>query len=358
MNELELLAGLREEIPRGPVSPRAESLLLAEVGAAGNGQAIPGKAAPGRAGQRGVRRRPRLRLAVVGLTAAALAAGAVALASQPQPRPRPGPLTVATLAQRAAAAASHQPGIRAGQWVYRDLYSSPGDPWNARGKTGHWATADNTRNAFYVGGKLIVGPWSGWGRLGCVSRASGQPRPVACAPGQQRYLKFTLRQWFVPYRDLASLPGSPHALIRALAASNPQGLLWTTMDAGAQDALRTCKVTARACHPKPVYSRTLPFRAFNVITYLLSSYVMPPRLTAELYRSLGDIPGIEVYRHLTDVAGRTGVGFVLRAPGHPGTGESIILNPRTYQFMAFGDHEGGVAILRQALVSGPGRLPG
>jgi hypothetical protein len=34
--------------------------------------------------------------------------------------------------------------------------------------------------------------------------------------------------------------------------------------------------------------------AFLVISELLSSYVMPPTLTAEMYQALGDIPGVSV----------------------------------------------------------------
>jgi hypothetical protein len=48
---------------------------------------------------------------------------------------------------------------------------------------------------------------------------------------------------------------------------------------------------------------------------------------------------------------------VLRSRRYPSFSESIILNPRTYQFMAFGDQYGGIAVLRQALVSGPGKVP-
>ena len=41
---------------------------------------------------------------------------------------------------------------------------------------------------------------------------------------------------------------------------------------------------------------------------------MPPALTAELYRALGNIPGVTVDRHATDIAGRHGLGF--RSPCH------------------------------------------
>jgi hypothetical protein len=96
---------------------------------------------------------------------------------------------------------------------------------------------------------------------------------------------------------------------------------------------------------------------------MLASYVMPPRLTAELYRALTDIPGVTVNGHAVDVAGRPGIGFI--SPALPGAGNTeIILSPRTYRLM--GDDLllgpcrqliNGTAILREALVSGPGVWP-
>lgn len=96
---------------------------------------------------------------------------------------------------------------------------------------------------------------------------------------------------------------------------------------------------------------------------MLTSYVMPPRLTAELYRALGEIPGVTVDDHAVDVAGRPGVGFI--SPALPGAGNTeIILNPRTYRLMGqdlvLGPRHqlvNGTAILRQTLVTGPGVWP-
>ena len=77
-----------------------------------------------------------------------------------------------------------------------------------------------------------------------------------------------------------------------------------------------------------------PVREFEVISNLLTSYVMPPALTAELYRSLGDIPGVTVDHHAVDVAGRTGVGFQIALPKPFGGGtEELVINPHTYRLM-------------------------
>ena len=86
---------------------------------------------------------------------------------------------------------------------------------------------------------------------------------------------------------------------------------------------------------------------------MLTTYVMPPALTAELYHALGDLPRVTLDRNAVDTAGRHGVGFRIKA----GLGRyEIILNPRTYRLM--GDETGkfgGSAILSQARVSGPGK---
>lgn len=96
---------------------------------------------------------------------------------------------------------------------------------------------------------------------------------------------------------------------------------------------------------------------------MLTSYLMPPRLTAELYQALGDIPGVTVSDHAVDVAGRHGIGFI--SPALPGRGrKEIILNPHSYRLMGdnllWGPRQrllNGTAILHKALVSGPGMWP-
>ena len=57
-----------------------------------------------------------------------------------------------------------------------------------------------------------------------------------------------------------------------------------------------------------------PVREFEVIKELLTTYVMPPALTAELYRALGSIPGVTVDHDTVDGAGRLGIGFQITLP--------------------------------------------
>ena len=112
-----------------------------------------------------------------------------------------------------------------------------------------------------------------------------------------------------------------------------------------------------------------PVRVFQVIEDLLITYGMPPALTAELYRALGNIPGVTVDRHATDIAGRHGIGFKIAIPSEQGGGfDELILDPKTFRLMGqqltlgqaagakAGQIVGGVAILKTALVSGPDLL--
>jgi hypothetical protein len=108
-----------------------------------------------------------------------------------------------------------------------------------------------------------------------------------------------------------------------------------------------------------------------LIDAMLTGYVMPPRLTAEFYRALGDIPGVTADPRAVDVAGRPGVAFRITRQGLGAEWtDEIILSPRTYRLMANeitilsapgssgqAPTVAGTAILREAIVSGPGITP-
>jgi hypothetical protein len=295
--------------------------------------ASPSPAAPGSrssARPRGSRRTWRLVLA--GGAGLALAAGALAAQAIGSSGSRLGTaITVHELAYRTAAAAAAQPTAAPGQWVYRQEKSVGG---TGGGIFQVWTTADSRKAAYLDNGQ--VKSLTDWCRgVPATSRCGqfiGQP---VIQPGG----------WFVlvsakmplAYADLGALPSSPLALDRYLRQLHLPG--WGS----ATD------------------------REFEVIQGLLATYVMPPGLTAELYRALGDIPGVTVDQHAVDVAGRSGIGF--RLPERPRRGEwEIVINPRTYQPMgqtliasqpagSAGRVLSGTAILRQALVSGPGVRP-
>jgi hypothetical protein len=330
MNETELLARLREEIPLEEASPKAKRLFLTGLEHAPSG---PGTARRPMARWRGAgRSHLGWRLALAGGLAAAVAAAAAAAVVVALPHPGGGgsTITVRELAYRAAGAAERQPTVRPGQWVYWKETRS-----RARSDIFQvWTTADSTKAAFVAHGKIHPIHFPGGGR-----QYIGQPEGSSL-PGRGTVTSGETGTIPVKYADLGSLPRSPQALLRYLAnLPLPHRSGWG---------------------PAPV-------RQFVIIEDLLTTYVMPPRLTAELYRALGDIPGVTVDAHAVDVAGRPGIGFLHSVQPAAGA-EEIIIDPRTYRLMGTAliarPSPGsaprvlnGIAYLRVALVRGPGGLP-
>ncbi len=251
-------------------------------------------------------------LAMSAVVTALLAAGAltwVVVTSGSAAR-SPWVITVANLANLAATAAVRQPDVRPGQWVYRKTLAiaPPGRSVPRLVTVERWATADGSKEALYFHGQLVVVP---------VTPAVG----------------------VLPYSSLGSLPTDPHALVARLTR------LVCTRPAGSP--LPPC-----LGHQD----------VFIGIGTMLGSYVMPPKITADLYRALADIPGVRIDRNAVDIAGRHGIGFAYPL-GH-GTVQEVIINSRTYMYMGsyFGvnvpaSKADGEALLRQTFVSGPGVRP-
>ena len=317
----------------------------------------------------------RWRLAVAVAVSAALAIGVIAGVrhSAGSPGPASEPVPAVLLADKAAAAAAAQPPVPPGQWIYTKIVNDtitpassgracavrngrghvhdfffPGMPLirpggtcfvdhaganrkvrsspeegtivavsipasNSRQQQEQWSTADGTRNASYsASGKLII--------------------TAACPCG------------IVSYAHLGQLPSDPRALVRWAMRPPAGGGHYTTAD--------------------------LAWNAFNGIEGTLMSYVLPPKVAAELYRALGQIPGVTVDNDAVDAAGRHDPAFVLTDKDYPGGGwtAEVFLNPHTFQLTGYAEHfpdrcqcpspgTGGTAILRQALVAGPGIRP-
>jgi hypothetical protein len=316
MNEMDLLSRMREEVPAAPVSARAQRAFFA---------GLQGTETPTR---RHWAVRPGWRVAVAAGLCLALAAGAVtSLALRGQHTAAPGDhpstsgaggvtLTAQVLATRAARAAEAQPPVSPHQWFYvSTVYSGLGTRIHLTKPFVGWQTADNTKNASYQQGRLVVG---------LAPRFFMQP----------------------PYSALASMPRNPAALARYLGHYRPI--------------------------PNPIYGHKpipgsnvgWPTIALNQIDGLLSNYVMPPRFTAELYRALGDIPGVQVRQGLTSIEGQRGTGFILREDTDPSTITELILNPRTYAFMGdqtlervHGVLEMSGTVMKWVRTGGPGVLP-
>ena len=104
--------------------------------------------------------------------------------------------------------------------------------------------------------------------------------------------------------------------------------------------------------------------AFELIAELFQTYVMPPQSAAQMFHALGTIRRVKADEHAVDVARRHGTGFLLTGTGG---NQEIIVDPRTYHFAGYqflgsgrdihAAGAWGMAILRQALVPGPGVRP-
>lgn len=299
MNDMDLLASFRADVPEFPVSPETERRLHAALHQSKGRFPVP------RVARLALHSR-RVFLASLAIGAAAalvlgLVAGHAGTSTPPAASSGQTSLTVRLVADRAAAAALDQPAVRPGQWVYRliqykQVGFAGGLPPDSTETT--WTTADGTLG--HVGGPAIL--------------------PLLPA---------------LPYAKLGSLPSDPAALERYLADQPVSGF----------PGLRTNDKAAKA---------------FDEIMGLLWNYVLPPKLAAELYRALTDIPGVTVNAHATDIAGRPGIAFELSNSYGPGTEQQLILNPSDYALMAVGstDTTGAraiqLAVLRQAFVSRPG----
>jgi hypothetical protein len=300
MNDMDLLASFRADVPERPVSPGTERRFHAALHQ--TKRRFPLACVP---------RLPlhsrRVLLAPPAIGAAAalvlvLIASQAGTSSPPAASPGQTSLTVQLVADRAATAALNQPAVRPGQWVYREIqYKITGRRLQELGSGGTeitWMTADGS-----------LGP-------------PGGPAILPLLPA-------------LPYTELGSLPSGPAALERYLADQPVSGF----------QELRTSDKAAVA---------------FSEIEGLLWNYVLPPKLTAELYRALAYVPGVTVNAHATDIAGRRGVAFELSGTYGPGTEQVFILNPSDYALMAtgglgtHGPRTIQLAILRQTFVPRPG----
>lgn len=333
MHDLEILrdAWAQPDSPSPAARSAARTALLERA-------AAPGPSRPRWGGTTGRRGRPGVKPLAVAAVSLALAAAVTAVAVQGGGAGPGAGLTVHELAYRTAAVAAAGPSVRPGQWVYweeKQVGSKPA--WPAFHV---WTTAGSRKAAYLDHGKIrIIRP-------NCTTHAKLAPSSASgcyytgqpAVSGGGVYLSYLAGPMPVSYAGLRALPSDPQALDRYLGRLRLPG--WGPA----------------------------PFREFEIIVQLLTTYVMPPVLTAELYRSLGLIPGVTVNHHAVDVAGRTGVGFQITVPPWIGGGDdTLVINPRTYRLMGqqltatagkdAGQVDGGMAVLRRALVSGPGVSP-
>jgi hypothetical protein len=331
MNEMDMLSRLRDEVPLAEPSPTAQRAF--RDGLTG-GTGTSGSRRPWHVARFSLGRSSML----AGATALAVGvtAGLVVLALPSGRQPSTASATGATgdratrtaaakptgtsgtalplpgttksaqlLADTAATAVLSQPAVKAGQWVYRRMewYHQPiPNLPNLRQYIVEnvWMMADGAH--FTTTGNVF----------GLMDEA-----PVS-------------------YGQLDSLPANPAALdayIARLSYPNP-------------NATTANKATAE----------------FDGVAGLLTCYVLPPKLTAELFHALADIPTVFAKQGVKDKAGQVGVAFI-KPYNAQSVNEEIILSPADYRVLARADWQAGVIpmqeemFLAQALVSGSGKLP-
>lgn len=400
MDEMTLLRELRSEIPAADVTAEAEGAFTARIRAeAAGGPAVIQPGQRRRLSRLGGRR--YWRFAVAAAMSLALAAGLLAglggtaptgpvATGTPGPTGTPGsgprPVSAVLLAELAAAAAAARPVVPASQWVYRKTVDQettpPANVYHCRiknaqgqirnvpiGMPAQFAIRPSTQCTVWSDGFLQLGPPSAMPFESKRAHITGRGT-VVVSKARATTHRQTSEQWttadgtrqasysssgklvvsaacpcgLVSYANLGKLPGDPKALVTWAMRKPGGGGHYTQAD--------------------------LAWNAFNGIEGTLMGYVLPPRVAAELYRALGDIPGVTVDQHAVDAAGRHGPAFVLTDHDYPGGGwtAEIFLNPHTYQLTGYAERfparcqcpspgTGSTAIVRQALVSGPGVRP-
>jgi hypothetical protein len=311
---MDLLTRLRGEVP-AEVSPRAKQSFDAAFAA--ERSAAPRQATPAspRWWRDSPSRRalPRLALAA-GLAAAVTAGIVVAVPHSPATHPATAaaPLTVRELAYRAAAAALTAPSVPPGQWMYQkgensttcptgvpEIPANSGKPYVScvtSFRDDLWQTADGTREAHYDGGRLVI---------------EDTPNP----PGG------------ITYAEALKLPASPQALVKYVYGRALQ---------------------ANAGMPIDHWLAT-----FYELDSLLSVFVLPPAVAAEVFRAMPYVPGVIV---------KKGAGYVAIGWGQRNGTLGIILDPSTYTVTGFttnGLPRKGDQVMSIPLVpvSGPGVRP-
>lgn len=383
MNELDLLASLRAEVPAPDSTPIEHAVMTALREQ--DPHPVAGRrrfrdAGRRRATSRNLPSRPRRhwqRPALAGALGVAVVAGAFAAVSladrqgtlyvhrqvvawsgqptAPWPaRPSYGragsAAQLADFATRVAAAPASPP--KPGEWIvvrteYADSSAGSGGylfgPPNERIVGLTWYRAGGCEMAFVPGIAASLPPArTVIGKLTIDPNAS----PVGCTPDS------TLGGWkSVSYSYLSSLPTDPAALEQVMLANDPPSGTMTRDDA-VYDAIYTLFSAGPS-----------------------QGVVIPPKLEAALYRVLQQLPDVH-FETTADLAGRTGLGFWRVTQGY--LKQELVIDPVTYAFMGYEDiavtdhamagtdgtryaKKGHVmgwgAVLGIAIVQKPGQLP-
>jgi hypothetical protein len=382
VNELELLASLRDEVP-APASRAVERRVITAI-LAGDDHAA-GRPAPARA-RAPHRRWPHrrwlhrrwLRPALAGTLAAAVGAGAYsAVALSRHPAAPPARQVVAWSGQPTAAwpaGLSYGRASTEAQLIAYVTRAAAAGPRRAPGP-GEWVVirqefADSSKGS----GGYIFGPPDerkislSWYRGDLCATASVPVVPASLPPARIVSGKLTINDNYmgpgcgpdvmlagwksVSYSYLSSLPTDPAALESVMLAANPPGGLIPTREDAIFDAVDSLLTAGES-----------------------QGIVVPPKLQAALYRVLQQLPGVH-FEAAADLAGRTGLGFWMVREGY--LKQEVVIDPVTYAVMgnkdvAIKDHAmagtdgtryvkkghvmGWAALLGSAIVARPGQLP-
>lgn len=102
------------------------------------------------------------------------------------------------------------------------------------------------------------------------------------------------------------------------------------------------------------------YRAFVLFGDLIRESLMPPRVSAALYRAAAKIPGVEVVPDVRDTTGRTGIAVT--RTGADGEEEQLIFDKKTYTFLGErvlddGKLTGSSSVMKRAVVDRTGQRP-
>jgi hypothetical protein len=255
--------------------------------------------------------------------------------------------SAAQLVEYATLSADAGPTFNPGphQWIYTDVLqatSSAGTggylagPPDGRLNQKIWTRVDFQEYAYFKNGKLVIA-------------ASNVPRSAKTG---QAVEPVPFGWPSVTYAYLNSLPTDPARLMVVI------------------------KHNLKA-KPDPIGADgTGNVGVFNAVQALLQNTVLPPRLLAGLYGVLARDPAVHFEQSVTDLAGRTGVGFSTVQEGY--LEQQIVINPRTYAYMGYvdvavraytstgldgtahfrpGQVLGWEALLGSGIVQRPGQLP-
>lgn len=380
MNELELIASLRDEVPL-TASPRVEHAVLAEIaasrkhapgGSRRHPASRPGRGRPSRPG-----RRLALRPVIAGALAAAVGAGVYASVDQSGSVRHAGTDPLAwsgrpTAPWPSTAHPSYGRATSEAQLIAYVTRAAAAMPGRAP-KPGEWV-AVKTEQAGSSGGEggYLFGPPDKrdvsltWFRGDGCAVESIPPVPATTTPATTITGKLTTGGYYGP--------GCHHGA----TLGGWKSVTYSYLDSLPTDPAALEDVLAQSAGPIVAASRSQAI--FQAIDELIDAgemegVVVPPKLSAAIYRVLQQLPGVH-FESATDLAGRQGLGFYMVLEGYYKL--ELVINPDTYTFMGFKDvavrdHAmtgtdgtryvkkghvmGWAALLGQAIVEKPGQLP-